>query len=107
MRTVCRPYFIYLSIGFNKVINLTEISPHTRPYNIDHTRYFRHAPARLRIAANMFGLACGYVAVCLLKPTPAGCRVRLAVRGYRSATSTHETISSSIEPLLLLSGANY
>ena len=37
--------------------------------------------------------------------TPAGCRVRLAVRGYRSATSTHETISSSIEPPLLLSGA--
>ena len=24
-----------------------------------------------------------------------------------NATSTHETISSSIEPLLLLSGANY
>ena len=27
--------------------------------------------------------------------------------GYRSATSTHAPISSPIEPLLLLSGANY
>jgi hypothetical protein len=33
--------------------------------------------------------------------------VRLSVKGCRNATSTHETISSSIEPLLLLSGANY
>jgi len=37
----------------------------------------------------------------------AGCGVRLTVRGYRSATSTHKTISSSIELPLLLSGANY
>ena len=33
------------------------------PPLVDHTRYFRHAPARLRIAANMFGLACGYAAI--------------------------------------------
>jgi len=33
---------------------------------VDHTRYFRHAPARLRIAANMFVLARGYAAVFLL-----------------------------------------
>ena len=39
--------------------------------------------------------------------TQAGCGVRLAVWGCRSATSTHETISSSIEPPLSLSGANY
>jgi len=81
---------------------------------LDLRVYFRHAPARLRIDANMLGLALGYAAVCLLSrllfaegATPAGCRVRLAVRGYRSATSTHETISSSIEQPLLLSGANY
>ena len=111
--TVCPPYFMYLSIGSNKVINLTEISPHIRPHNIDHTRYFRHAPARLRVDANMFALAYGYAAVCLLVQlrtaegaTQAGCGVRLVVRGYRSATSTHETISSSIEPLLSLSGVN-
>ena len=81
---------------------------------LDLRVYFRHAPARLRIDANMLGLALGYAAVCLLSrllfaegATQAGCRVRLAVRGCRSATSTHETISSSIEPPLLLSGANY
>ena len=34
-------------------------------------------------------------------------RVRLTVKGCRSATSTHETISRSIEPPLLLSGANH
>ena len=81
---------------------------------LDLRVYFRHAPARLRIDANMFGLALGYAAVCLLSrlwfaegATQAGCGVRLTVKGYRSATSTHETISSSIEPPLLLSGANY
>ena len=44
------------------------------------TGYFHHAPARLRVAANMFALACGYAAVCLLVPlrsaegaTQAGC----------------------------------
>ena len=36
----------------------------------------------------------------------AGCGVELAVR-LLQRTSTHETISSSIEPPLLLSGANY
>ena len=75
-----------------------------------------HAPARLRVDANYvcFG-ECGYAAVCLAEAhsgslkarTQAGCWVRLTVGGYKSATSTHETISSSIEPLLLLSGANY
>ena len=32
------------------------------------TAHFRHAPARLRVDANMFALACGYAAVCLLVP---------------------------------------
>ena len=47
---------------------------------LDHTRYFCNAPARLRIAALMFGLACGYAAICWLVPllsatgaTGAGC----------------------------------
>jgi len=31
-------------------------------------RYFRHAPARLRVDANMCGFTCGYVAVWLLRP---------------------------------------
>jgi len=30
--------------------------------------YFRHASARLRIAANMVALACGYAAICVLRP---------------------------------------
>ena len=30
--------------------------------------YISHAPARLRIAANMFALACGYAAIFLLVP---------------------------------------
>jgi hypothetical protein len=45
------------------------------------------APARLRIAANMCGFACGYAAVCLQRPlwfaygaTSAGCGVRLIVQ---------------------------
>ena len=82
---------------------------------VDHTRYICHASARLRVDANMLGLALGYAAVCLLSrlsfaegATQAAFGIRLAVRGgYRSATSTHETISSSIEPPHLLSGANY
>ena len=48
---------------------------------------FRHAPARLRVVANMCGFVCGYAAVCLLRPlwtacgaTQAGCGVELAVR---------------------------
>jgi hypothetical protein len=32
-----------------------EFPPFVPPL-VDHTRYFRHAPARLRVAANMFGL---------------------------------------------------
>ena len=81
---------------------------------LDLRVYFRHAPARLRIDANMLGLALGYAAVCLLSrllfaegATQAGCGVRWDVWDFRSATSTHETISSSIEPPPLLSGANY
>jgi len=45
-----------------EIIHLAVILP---PLLVDHTRYFRHAPARLRIAANMFALAWGYAAVCL------------------------------------------
>ena len=60
------------------------------PPLVDHTRYFRHAPARLRIVANICGFAFGYAAVCLLRPlwfaegaTQAGCGVRLAVWGHQ------------------------
>ena len=49
-----------------EIIHLAVILP--PPLLVDHTRYFRHAPARLRIAANMFALARGYAAVCLLVP---------------------------------------
>ena len=35
---------------------------------LDLRVYFRHAPVRLRVAANMFDLARGYAAVCLLGP---------------------------------------
>jgi hypothetical protein len=45
-----------------------EIAPPFVPPLVDHTRYFRHALARLRVDANMFVLACGYAAVCLLGP---------------------------------------
>ena len=45
-----------------------ELVPPFVPPLVDHTRYFRHAPARLRVAANMFALACGYAAICLLRP---------------------------------------
>jgi len=48
-----------------EIIRLAVILP---PLLVDHTRYFRHAPARLRIAANMFALAWGYAAVCVLRP---------------------------------------
>ena len=71
-----------------------EIVPPFVPPLVDHTRYFCNAPARLRVAANMFVLARGYAAVCWLVPllsaqgaTQAGCGVRLVVRGYRSAIS--------------------
>jgi len=40
---------------------------HYRYWFLDLRVYFRHAPARLRVDANVFGLACGYVAVCLLR----------------------------------------
>jgi hypothetical protein len=43
-----------------------EIVPPFVPPLVDHTRYFRHAPARLRVDANMFVLLLGYAAVCLL-----------------------------------------
>jgi len=45
-----------------------EIVPPFVPPLVDHTRYFRHAPARLRVVANMVVLACGYAAVRLLVP---------------------------------------
>ena len=54
-----------------------------------------------RLAANMYGCACGYVAVCLQRPpwfaygaTQAGYGVELAVRGYRTAISIHASTSS-------------
>ena len=91
-----------------------ELVPPFVPPLVDHTRHFRHAPARLRVAANMFALARGHAAVCLLRPlrsaegaTRAGSGVRLTLTRYRNATSTHASISSSIEAPLLLSGANY
>ena len=63
------------------------------PPLVDHTRCFCHAPARLRVGANMFVWACGYAAICLLAPlssangaTGAGCGVRLAVWGLQEDT---------------------
>ena len=54
------------------------------PPLVDHTRYFHHAPARLRVVANMCGFALGYAAVCVLRAlwfaqgaTGAGFGVRL------------------------------
>jgi hypothetical protein len=41
---------------------------HYRYRILDLRVYIRHAPARLRVDANMFVLACGYAAVCLLRP---------------------------------------
>ena len=37
------------------------------PPLVDHTCYFRHAPARLRVDVNMCGFASGYAAVCVLR----------------------------------------
>jgi hypothetical protein len=34
-----------------------ELVPPFVPPLVDHTRYFRHAPARLRVVADMFDLA--------------------------------------------------
>ena len=44
------------------------IYPYFYPYNLDCTLQFRHEPACLRVVANMCGFACGYAAVCLLRP---------------------------------------
>ena len=41
---------------------------HYRYRILDLRVYILHAPARLRVDANMFVLACGYAAVCLLRP---------------------------------------
>ena len=57
---------------------------------VDHTCYFRHAPVRLRVAANMYGCACGYVAV-------SCCNAALVTR----------KLSTQTGPLLPLSGVNY
>ena len=73
-------------ISMCKLLSI-ELVPPFGPPLVDHTRYFCRAPARQRIAANMFALACGYVAVCLLVPlrsaegaTQAGCGVGLLVQ---------------------------
>jgi hypothetical protein len=47
---------------------LIELVPPFVPPLVDHTRYFRHPSARLRIAANLVTLACGYAAICVLRP---------------------------------------
>ena len=72
----------------------------TRPAQYSYTHYVHHAPARLRIDANLFDLARGYAAVWLLRPlrpakgaTGAGCEVRLGVWGCRNTTSTNISIS--------------
>ena len=60
---------------------------------VDHTCYFRLcacAPVRLRAAANMYGCACGYVAV-------SCCNAALVTR----------KLSTQTGPLLPLSGVNY
>ena len=68
---------------------------------LDLRVYFRHAPARLRVVANMCGFVCGYAAVCLLRPlwtacgaTQAGCGVELAVR-LLQRTSTPQSQAQS------------
>ena len=84
-----------------------------------------HGPVQLWVEAaqvgiplhhfiDMRGLVRNYGAVCLLRrlwfaygAIGTGCGVMLAVRGCWNAISTHASISSSIEALLLLSGANY
>ena len=62
------PQSIIKILYINVLIFIDGNSPPFVPPLVDHTRYFRHAPARLRIAANMFVLALGYAAVCLLRP---------------------------------------
>ena len=84
-----------------------------RLYACTPVRLYACTPVRLRVDANVCGFACGYVAVCLLRPLwlaqgaiQVGCGVRLSVKGCRNAASTHETISSSIEAPLLMSGVS-
>ena len=69
---------------------ITRLAMMLSPPLVDHTRYICHASARLRVDANMLGLALGYAAVCLLSrlsfaegATRAGCGVRLAVWGLQ------------------------
>jgi len=78
-----------------------ELVPPFVPPLVDHACYFRHAPARLRVVANMYGCAFGYAAVCLLRPlwsakggTQAECGVRLAVWGLQR-TSTPQSQAQS------------
>jgi hypothetical protein len=96
--------------SFINVFSTATLNYHT-DYNMF---YLRYAPSRLRADANMRGLVRNYGAVCLLRrlwfaygAIGTGCGVMLAVRGCWNAISTHASISSSIEALLLLSGANY
>ena len=53
---------------YGQLICNMELVPPFVPPLVDHTRYFRHAPARLRVDANVCGFARGYAAVCLLRP---------------------------------------
>ena len=64
---VCRVVSCRLLIKNNQ-LKVRLIYPYFYPYNLDWTLQFRHAPARLRVAANMFALACGYAAICWLVP---------------------------------------
>ena len=81
------PQSITNILNINVLIIINGFRPPFVPPLVDHTRYFRHAPARLRVVANMCGFACGYAAVCRLVPlifaegaTQAGCGVRLIVQ---------------------------
>jgi hypothetical protein len=49
-------------------IKLFIIIDRISPLLVDHTRYFRHAPVRLRVDANMCDFARGCAAVCLPRP---------------------------------------
>ena len=56
-------------ISMHKLLLMEIVPPFVPPFVpplVDHAHYFRHAPARLRVDANMFVLACGYAAICLL-----------------------------------------
>ena len=54
--------------SINAVFNWAAYELDLEQRNPDHTRYFRHAPARLRVDAKVCGFARGYAAVCLLRP---------------------------------------